>query len=214
MRKLIALALATGAFSTPALAETFSGPYIGAEIGRDAYEVKAEDLAISSVDFSADGLSGNGLMGGAYIGYDYALSGSIFAGVEAFINTSGAKISASATDGVDTVSASVKARESYGLAARLGTMINDSTGIYARLGWARTKFKASYDDGVDVLSDSRTRSAFQYGAGVETRVGSNASIRVEYTMQDYGSAGLDADFGVTGIKVNSDQVRLGVGYRF
>lgn len=213
MKKAIIFAIAATAFTTPALAEPFSGFHAGIEAGHDAYEVKAEDVLIAGPDFtvSADGLSGNGLVGGVFAGYDFALTNSFFAGVEASINTSGAKISASATDGVDSISAAVKARESLGLSARLGGMLNDSTGLYARLGWARTKFKVEFD-GTTIGHDHQ--DAFQYGAGIETRIGDHASLRVEYTRLDYGSAGLNALFGVSGIHVNNDQVRAGASYRF
>ena len=44
MRKfVIALAL-SAAFATPAMAEPFSGAYVGAEVGLDNYEGQAEDL--------------------------------------------------------------------------------------------------------------------------------------------------------------------------
>lgn len=213
MKKIIALslALAAGTYSSSAMAEAYSGPYVGAEIGREGYEVKAKNMAIGSLTVSADGISGNGVVGGIFAGYDFALSKSIFAGVEATVNLSSAKISASATDGVSTISAAVKARESFGGSARLGAMLNDSTGIYARLGWIRTKFEV---EAMGTVLGHNHREAFQYGGGLETRVTNHATLRVEYTRLSYGSAGLNALTGLNGIHVDNDQFRLGASYRF
>lgn len=194
-----AVAAIVASVSGSAFAETFQGSYIGAEIGHDSYEIKGEDLLASGLDF--DGISGNGIVGGVFVGYDLPVSSSVFIGAEAFVNLSAAKVSIS--DGVDT--ASIKARESYGLSARLGTMLNDSTAVYARGGWVNTSFKLS--DGT--FSDSDTQSGFQYGGGIETRVGQSASVRLEYVASDYGSAGLG-----NGIKVGNSQVRAGASFRF
>lgn len=194
-----AVAAIVASVSAPAFAETFQGSYIGAEVGHDSYEIKGADVLGSGLDF--DGVSANGIVGGVFVGYDMPITANVFAGIEAFGNLSAAKVSIS--DGVDTVSA--KARFSYGVAARLGVMLNDSTAVYARGGMIETRFKLS--DGVDSVSNTQT--GFQYGGGIETRVGSNASVRVEYVANDYGSAGIGS-----GIKVGSGQVRAGASFRF
>lgn len=184
--RFVILAAAAAAIATPAMAEPFAGPYVGAEVGVDNYEVKEAGI---------DGLSANGIVGGVYAGYDVALGANAFAGIEANASLSGAK--ATYDDGVDV--ARIKARESYGATARLGYMLNDSTALYGRAGWANTKFKASVN-GVSAGSDSD--DALVLGAGVETRIGSKASLRVEYTRVDYSDL------------VKNNQVRAGVGYRF
>lgn len=184
--RFVILAAAAAAVATPAMAEPFAGPYVGAEVGVDNYEIK---------EAGADGLSANGIVGGVYAGYDLPLGTNLFAGVEVNASLSGAK--STYDDGTDVLR--VKARESYGASARLGYMLNDSTALYGRAGWANTKFKASVN-GVSAGSDRD--DALLLGAGVETRIGSNASLRVEYSRVDY------SDF------VKNNQVRAGVGYRF
>ncbi|MFT3965462.1 MAG: outer membrane beta-barrel protein [Sphingobium sp.] len=178
---------------SPAMAETFSGPYIGAEIGYDNYEVRGR---VAGAELN--GLSGNGVVGGVYAGYDLALSDTLFVGAEASLNLSDAKFRLSA--GADSFT--LRAKETYGFSGRVGAMLNDSTAIYGRLGWANTRFKLSGFKGDG-------QSAFQYGGGIETRVARNVAVRVEYTALDYGSA----DLG-NGIAVGNNQVRGGIGYRF
>ena len=98
MKTLSVTLLAIVAGATSAHAETFSDPFIGAQISRDAYEVKAEGTDLGFATLDLDGLSGNGVGGGLYVGYDYALSNTVFFGVEANANFSGASISAQLDD--------------------------------------------------------------------------------------------------------------------
>lgn len=141
MRKILVLATSAAFAAVPAAAhaEAFSGPYVGVELGQDNYELKAkgvdasELIGFEGVEANLDGLSGNGAVGGIYAGYDYAL-GSIFVGLEGNLNISGAKLSASFTDGEDTLGFRIKAKESYGVAGRLGVKAAENVGVYAKLG--------------------------------------------------------------------------------
>lgn len=190
MKMYLFAAAVSSLIAAPAAAETFSGPYAGVEVGLDNYEIQGEDLVADGDAF--DGLSANGIMGGIFVGYDLPL-GRAFVGVEANANLSDASLTYS--DGVDTLS--VKAKESYGVTARLGAMLNDSTGLYARAGWANTKFRAEVSG--DAASDHD--DALVLGAGVETRVGAG-SLRAEYVRADYSD------------EVKNNRVALGYAFRF
>jgi outer membrane immunogenic protein len=216
MKKYFAILAATPlAFGAQAaMAAPLAGQYIGVEVSHDAYEVKAKDLNVAGITGSADGLSGNGKAVGIYAGYDLPVAPSAFVGIEAGFNYSGAKISIAGTDGTDTLSASVKARETYSIAARLGLVVGGSTGLYAKAGYANTRFKTSVTLNSSTASDSRHHGAFVYGGGIETGLTHNVSVRAEFTVSDYGSAGLDQDFGVTGIKVSNSKTSVGLSYRF
>lgn len=194
MRSVFLSLAAIGIMSaaTPAMAQTFSGPYVGAQVGLDNYEVQASD--VFTIGDKYDGLSGNGVVGGVYAGYDMPLGDTLFAGVEVNASLSGAKISYD--DTADSLT--LKAKETFGASARLGAMLNDSTGLYAKAGWANTKFKAN----VNGLRDSDHDDALVLGGGIETRVGSNASIRLEYNYADY------SDY------VKNNQIKAGVAFRF
>lgn len=206
MKKLFAVTAAAVAFTGTAQAQSFDGAYVGAAIVRDAYEVQAEDINLGGATLSADGLSGNGVGGQIFAGYTADLGGG-FVGIEANGSLGDASISISAT-GVG--SARVRARESYGISARGGFKLTDSTGLYARVGWQNTRFKATLDDGTGAVSESSTEDALTYGAGLETAIRENVSLRVEYTIEDYGDAGLELD----GLKVENNKLSLGVAFRF
>jgi outer membrane immunogenic protein len=129
MRKFVLALALSAAFATPAMAEPFSGPYVGAELGLDNYQGQAEDLLVAGDEI--DGLSGNGVVGGVFAGYDVAM-GNAFFGIEGKASLSDAE--ASYADGTDSLS--IRAKESFGASVRGGVMVNDSTGLYARVGWA------------------------------------------------------------------------------
>jgi outer membrane autotransporter barrel domain len=191
MRKFVLALAASAAFATPAMAEPFSGPYVGIEAGLDNYEGSAEDLFTAGDEF--DGISGNGVVGGVFAGYDIA-AGNAFFGIEGKASLSDAE--ASYDDSVDTLG--IRAKETFGLSARAGAMVNDSTGLYARIGWANTRFKVNLNG----VTDSDDDDGLVLGAGLQTRLGANASLRVEYVRTDYN------DF------IKNNAVLAGVAYHF
>lgn len=218
MQKIMMAALAGSAISiaAPGLAESFNGPFIGVELTRDAYELKAKNVDLGGGNqFSFDGISGNGVGGGIYLGYDHALGSQAFAGVEASANIAGGKISA-ALPGLGH--GKIKANHSFGLSGRLGFKPAENIGIYTRLGWERTRFKANLTDITTTVpsqqSGKTSRSAFAYGLGLEAYLSENMSLRAEYNIQNYGSAGINKELGIKGIKVDNGQVSLGLAYRF
>jgi outer membrane immunogenic protein len=191
MRKFILVLALSAAFATPAMAEPFAGPYVGAELGLDNYEGQGEDVLGAGDEI--DGISGNGVVGGVFAGYDIAM-GNAFFGIEGKASLSDAE--ASFDDGVDSLS--IRAKESFGASVRGGVMVNDSTGLYARVGWAKTKFKVA----VNGVSASDSDDGLVLGAGLQTRLGANASLRVEYAHSDYN------DF------IKNNAVLAGVAYSF
>lgn len=212
MKKFIMIALATVAFAAPAHAEGFQGLYAGIEGGYDNFEVKVDDVDISEFtgfesEGSFDGLSGNGVMGGVFAGYHLG-SGNTFLAVEGFAQMSDAAMSVSATDGVDTISASVRAKESYGAAVKAGIKVNNMTGLYARVGWISTNFETKLNDGVDTYKESETEDAIQYGAGLETMLSDTMSLRAEYLRASYG------DQGIEGLSVDNNNFKAGLSFRF
>ena len=224
---VIALGLALSA--QPAFAEAFNGPYVGIEGSHESYEVKAEDLEIFGALVSLDGLSGNGKSGGIYAGYDVPMSENFFVGAEASVGYSGDSVTVSGSSlpalepqGItlqavavqDTVGVTLKARETFGISGRIGANIG-GTGVYAKLGYANTRFKATgTENGAVLVSESRTEGAFVYGGGLQAALTEKLSVRAEFTVADYGDAGLLADLGTQGLKVSNSKTSVGLLYRF
>src|SRR5688500_7068564 len=118
MRKFVLALAASAALATPAMAEPFSGPYVGAELGLDNYEGQADVLI--AVGDSYDGISGNCVVGGVFVGYDVAM-GNAFFGIEGKASLSDAE--AQYDDTIDTLN--IRANESFGASLRGGVMVND-----------------------------------------------------------------------------------------
>ncbi len=194
MTKFALALLASVAITGTAHAETFEGPYVGVAAVRDAYEIKGDLLG----DVQIDGLSANGYGAALYAGYDLPLSANIFAGLEANATLTSAALTLSEDD----FKSQIKARESFGFSTRLGYKVTDATGIYARVGYQRTKFKATISDYDSRNSENSTQEALVYGAGLETGLGSKTSLRAEYIIEDYDSA------------TSNSKLSVGISYRF
>jgi len=107
--------------------------------------------------------------------------------------------------------------------------------IYGTAGWAwnRASFNQTCPDGAQFghcrpaaagqysLSKDETESGWVYGAGVESGISDNWSVRAEYLRYDFdsqgynlGSAPSGAVIGTKTLEHQVDVVRLGVNYRF
>jgi outer membrane immunogenic protein len=216
MKKYLLVAAAAVLFPISAHAQDvpFQGLYFGAEAGIDSYELSADvDLGDFDSDFDGvtaefDGLSGNGIAGGVYAGYQVPMGGS-FVAVEAFGRLSDAGMKASFSDGTDTGFLKAEAKESYGAAARFGVELGARSAIYARVGWINTKFRVTASDGTDTVSESETEDGVQYGGGLETAIGPRTSIRAEYVVSDYGQAGLG-----DGVSLENGAFSAGITFRY
>jgi outer membrane immunogenic protein len=163
MRKVL-LALATSlVIAAPAAARDFAGPYVGAGVTLDNVQGSGPN----------EGLGASGVGGTVFAGYDMPLSNKVFAGVEGNIDLYSAD--------ADLGGVTVKAKWSWGLSARLGYKLNDSTGLYTRVGYARAKVGASGPG----FSESTWGDGVRYGAGLETRVTQAVSLRAEFTQFNY-----------------------------
>lgn len=219
MKKMVLGAALAMSFAGVAHAEEssqggWSGVYVGAEGGVDNYELSASgdlgdiDPTLAGLDASFDGISGDGIAGSIFAGYHMNFGGG-FVALEGFVGYSDASMGVSVSDGVDTISLTAKARESYGVAGRIGAKVSRGTAVYARGGWVNTNFKTTLSDGVDTFSISETEDGFQYGGGLETMIGPKIALRAEYVISDYGSAGLG-----DGVSLDNGSFKAGLTVRY
>ncbi|ABQ69359.1 hypothetical protein HY78_10450 [Rhizorhabdus wittichii DC-6] len=155
MIKIAAVAAALAA--TPAFAADFAGPYVGGGVTLDNVQGSG---ALEGVGFSGVGAT-------AFAGYNLPVGASTFAGVEANIDLNTAD------------AGGIEAKWGWGVGARFGYKLNDSTALYARAGYARGK--------IEVLGSSGWGDGVRYGAGLETRVTDSVSLRAEFTQTNYES---------------------------
>jgi len=155
MRYLIAAAAASLVFATPAMAEDFAGPYIGAGVTLDNVQGSG----------ALEGFGASGIGATAFAGYDLPLGTNAFVGAEGNLDVNSAD------------AAGVQADWGWGVGARLGYKLNDSTALYVRGGYARNRVSAG---GVHAWGDG-----VRYGLGLQTALTSKVSLRAEVSQFNY-----------------------------
>lgn len=177
----------------------WTGFYVGATAayGWGDYDVKSGGDFISS--------STEGFAGGAYAGYNYAVTPEWIVGAEAdlmmlqgdLFNVGGTRVSVD-----DPWLSTIRARVGY---AFDNFMVYGTGGLALGFGDAK----------VDGVSDSNTHVGWALGAGVEAALTENVIARAEYLYVDTGKqtyngpAGETAEAGLSG-----SLMRMGVGYKF
>jgi outer membrane immunogenic protein len=146
-------------------------------------------------------IDANGVKGGAYGGWNFQ-NGQFVYGGEADLGYSGAKDDNFGYEAKQGVEGSVRARAGIAL---------DPVLLYGTGGLAVTENKLSTATG----SDSNTHIGWTAGAGAEAKITQNIVGRVEYRYSDYGKKDYDLG-GLDDVsnKLTTNEVRLGVGYKF
>jgi outer membrane immunogenic protein len=210
MLKHTVAALAVALAASPAAAQSWTGPYVGVHVGygsgsSDAngavsgqWTVESQALRDEvSARISSD-LDPKGFLYGVQAGYDFQTSGNLVLGVEADFSlmnvdddraspltptTTAPSLSYAAGNGVD-------AKHMYSLRAKGGVAFGNSL-VFVDGGWAWVKSK--YSAGLSSNggysksgSQSETTDGYVLGAGFEHRVGSNVSLRLDYSYTDQG----------------------------
>jgi outer membrane immunogenic protein len=191
MRTIISMLLLS---SAPAYATDFSG---GRLEGRLGYDHVSTNEAIEELDQSTSGVTY-----GVAAGYDLKVSDRFFAGVEGAVGLS--NIRAETDLGLDK--ARVDVDRDLELSLRLGFQASKSVLLYAKAGYANTRFTGRYYNAVgpnsyEIDSISSNDGGLRLGLGLELAVGGPAYIKAEYQRTGYGDG------------VNRDQMLGGVGIR-
>jgi len=176
MKNLIALSAAAFAVvATPVAARDFTGPYIGAGANLDNVQTSGD---IEGIGFS-------GIGGTAFVGTNVRMTDNIFVGAEANVDGYTA----------DVDSADVNANWGWGVSARAGFTLNDSTALYVRGGYARARASVG-GAGSDWADGAR------YGVGVETGLTEKVTLRAEFSQFNFES------------DLINNQVGLALSYNF
>lgn len=179
---IIAAALVAG-FSTAATAQSndvaFNGFYAGAQVGVDSFDA---DVNVK------------GIAGGIFAGYNHRID-NVVVGLEGQLNLSDAD--KEIVPGVD-----LGVREGYGITARAGYLVGSGTLAYVHGGWAKTKFK--FTDAVGSISERV--DGWKVGAGLETLIADNVTLRAEYAYTDYENN--------AGFEPKNSSFQVGVAYQF
>lgn len=188
----------------------WSGIYVGFGVGAGAnvHELSSDFLP----GFSLNGIGGEGVYGELTVGYDYMVSPRFLIGglLDAHIGNIETTLDVAGFD------ASV--RETYGFDAglRAGYLFTPNTLGYVLGGYSWQKYELDTNAGFDLDWD---QSGYFVGAGVETAINSNWTIKTEYRYTRFGTNDdLLSDFGLPDGALNIDTSRhtfqVGANYRF
>ncbi|PAX07109.1 outer membrane protein [Sphingomonas lenta] len=172
----IALAAATLA-ATPAAAQDFTGPRLEANIGYDRLDA---DTGVAGAPDHAEGLRL-----GAAVGYDVALGPNFTIGAEAGIGWS---LDDRERAAVGTSRVGIDSGRDIDVSLRLGARVAPRTLLYAKAGWANTRFEGEVRNASGALV-SRVRGdedGYRLGAGVEQALGRRLFVKGEYRYTNYG----------------------------
>jgi outer membrane immunogenic protein len=206
MKKLIIGAALAAGFTTPVMAQNFSGPRVEARAGWD-------NLGISTnIDGDKESDDKSGVSFGGEAGFDGAFGGNGVLGAYAGLDFATTK------DCVKegTEQGCIKAGRNITVGVR-GGFVAGAALIYAKGGYSNGSLKLTYTDTAfpaDNFSFSDQADGFHVGGGVEFALGTNSYAKAEYVYTDYNGAEYkDADISAS-IDARRHQALVGFGVRF
>lgn len=170
--KIYFAAAAAAVFVVPAAANAQA--YVQAQGGFDSVSVL--------------GASDEGVAFGVAAGYDFALSETVFAGIEASVDDSTTKECARDIDVVGD-ELCIKTGRDLSAVVRLGTKLSAADQLYVLGGYTNARLKVTYDDGVDSFGEGANGDGVRLGAGYRRTFSNNVFAKLEYRYSNY-----EADF--------------------
>lgn len=193
MKAFVTGILAAGSVivASPALANTFEGPYVGAQAGWNHDFIRDADTDIGTLVMRG---KRNSFNGGVFAGYNYKATDKVVIGAEAGFGMG-------ATDYMHIGSNVVDPNHSFDVSARAGYLVTPKTLVYVRGGY--DNMRATVSDGV--LTGHKTFDGWSIGGGVERALLDNVSARLDYRYSDLGNHGN---------RFARNRVLVGVAYNF
>ena len=198
LRFCLVPACLAGLLASPAMAQSFDGPYVGIQGGWSRAEIfeEIDDLLLD------DEVAQDAFQIGVYAGYNYKATETIVIGAEAGFN-------GAFDDDVGALSEgdglSINPRYNFDLSARAGYLFTPDTLGYIRGGYTNTRVRTTFLEGGIASRSSESLDGWQIGGGVEHAFFEKISGRLEYRYSDLGNDGGEYD---------QHQVLLGVSYNF
>lgn len=206
--------LASTAFAADAVVEeavivapgfTWTGGYIGGQVGYAWGNGHAEDTLGATTDPDPDGF-----LGGVYIGYNHQLSNNVVIGGELDVVYANVEGTADVFEGGIPVAEYTQELEWSGAArVRLGYAV-DRFLPYLAGGVAFGKIEGGNPGSPEEFSDTYT--GWTIGAGTEYAFTDNLIGRVEYRYTDFGEESFQD--GVVNQDLSTNEVRFGIAYKF
>lgn len=194
-----ALVLLPAAGQAQALGDSFTGPYVGGQVGWGSRSID-ESFGVAGVpSFDRDRSS---LDYGAYFGFDAPLGTNLVFGGEAEVGAGGRTLRQTLAPGL---TASIDPDWNYMFSGRAGFLAGDRALVYGRVGYGAERINVAISDSVtpgNSVSSNEWSDGAVYGGGVEYALSPNTSARVEYRYKDFDGS------------YNPQQILAGFSFRF
>lgn len=254
MRTIFTLsAIAACAIATPSFADEegdWTGAYVGLSAGytdaksdqtvalSGAWTSESAPLQTHVVSFYPNNTKVQDINYGAQLGYNYQTGGGLVLGLEAEVtglsgsDAAGKPLTATPPFPALSYASSTTfdPKVAYGLKAKLG-FASGKTLFYATGGWGWTNADITMDITSNggyqkVASISHTFDGYQVGGGIEHKLGSNMSLRLDYTYTDQGDFVFNTAYTPTSTfqtpayvetfrsDLRMHMIRLGVNFHF
>lgn len=206
---------------------TWTGLYVGGQVGYDfGYDRSGARAAAAPIGLASTSTSEKGVIGGAHVGYNYAIPlspimgpashvSAVF-GVEGDVNGT----SATANYSLGGIAVSHDPTVQGSVRGRVGVAF-DRLLVYGTGGAAFGGFKDTYVNTLNGLTDSmgHTKTGWTAGGGVEYAFTNNWSVRAEYRRTDFGRTGDTLAVSTAGgVNVHQhdveNQILAGFSYKF
>lgn len=193
--QVVGAALAAMMLPAAAHAEDFLGGRIGLVGGWDRVSIEAENIDGLGTDIDENF---DGATFGIVTGYHWPLGEGAIIGV----GTSTMFSNNSKTVNVGADSFKVEAGRDLEVHVKAGVIVNESTLLYAKVGYANAKAKAKAVINGVTYKDSDTGSGLRLGAGAEVSLNDSFSLVAEYRFTDYSN------------NLDRNQLVAGIAYKF
>ncbi|MBN9218613.1 MAG: outer membrane beta-barrel protein [Mesorhizobium sp.] len=190
----------------------WSGLYVGFGVGAGA---NVHKLGSDFVPISLNGIGGEGVYGELTVGYDYMVSPRFLLGglLDAHVGNIETKL--------DAAGFNASIQETYGFDAglRLGYLLTPNTLGYVLGGYSWQKYKLDTNAGFGFDWD---QSGYFVGAGLETAINNNWTIKTEYRYTRFGTKGdllneaglVGAPDGLLNLDTSRHTFQIAAAYRF
>ena len=191
---------AVAAAAAPQAKSIWSGAWVGLSFGQGSgnYDIGASvdnidpQQRLFGLNLPDHGAKGSLL--GLELGYGRQLNDKWVAGVQFDGTSTNITMDTAVSLGAASASYQLKQKSLLSGLGRLGYLTSQDTLVYGLLGMTHGTFEGSYSatDGVDTAGSSYEFSAegLTIGAGMETRLSSRTSLKLEYRMTDFGDYNL------------------------
>ncbi len=194
----------------------WTGFYVGAAFGVESLLDRANLATAGGANLNFDGLAGRGALGSIYGGVDYQVLPKALVGALAEVSYGGVGSNAYASLPGASATFSTHADLSWAALVRAGVLPRPSTLLYVVGGYAGQNIAinatAQAGNAFAAFSQYATFNGWTAGVGIESRLHSGWSTKLEYRYSQYGQQTLPGT--MISLSPSTQVVRFGLNYRF